>query len=304
MSELFPEKYINEYRKCIEFRALQLAIAKRYENQEMRCPIHLSIGQEYWLPLIKSGFRFGDRCFSSHRSHSMYMALGGNIERMISELYGSPNGSLSGYGGSMHLKDLEVGLEASIPIVGSSIPLAIGSAFAAKHAKKDLMTIAYFGDGACEEGVFHESLNLASLYNLPILFICENNSYSCNTHYRRRQVNGEMKRYAKAFEIKSFDIRETYNYSNIESSLSNALKLARDKPIFLEINSYRLYEHCGHRIDTSAGDRTNKEFKYYSEKDPIVGMLREYEELRIELEELSVEYDNICEKHESNRKDR
>jgi len=232
------------------------------------------------------------------------MALGGNIERMIGELYGSPNGSLRGYGGSMHLKDLEVGLEVSVPIVASSIPLAIGSAFAAMHVRKDLLTIAYFGDGACEEGVFHECLNLASLYNLPILFICENNRYSCNTHYRRRQVSGEMRRFANAFEIESYEIGETDNYGKIESSISNALKLARNKPIFLEIKSYRLYEHCGHRVDKCSGDRTNEEFNYQSGKDPILGMLREYKELRVKLEELMVHYDNICEKHESNRKNK
>ena len=197
------EPYI---RKCIEFRAIEEAIAFQYTNQKMRCPVHLSIGQEYWLPFLKKNIFSSLRCYSSHRSHSMYLALDGNIPALIDELYGLDTGCLKGKGGSMHLKDLNAGLEASIPIVGSSLPLALGSAFSAMHAKKELISIAYFGDGACEEGVLHECLNFASIHNLPILFLCENNRYSCNTVLDRRQPSENMCRFPKAANKKHYKI--------------------------------------------------------------------------------------------------
>ncbi len=298
MSEVYPHSLIEHYKECVRYRALQLAIAERYENQKMRCPVHLSIGQEFWLPLIKPGFRNGDRCFSSHRSHSMYMALGGDIESMIAELYGSKNGCVGGYGGSMHLKDLNVGLESSIPIVASSIPLAIGSAFSASHVQNKRLTIAYFGDGACEEGAFHECMNLATVYNLGILFLCENNGYSCNTGYLKRQASDKMIRFASSYNIEAVRITSDEKYDVIKHKLNQAMMLARNKPIFLEIVSYRLYEHCGHNIDTSLGDRTEEEYSYHAKKDPIAMMINEHKELADYLDEMRSYYDKVCCKYE------
>ena len=298
MSDLFPNYFIEDYKECVSYRALQLTIADRYSNQKMRCPVHLSIGQEYWLPLIKSKFLPGDRCFSSHRSHSMYMALGGSIEKMIAELYGSKNGCVSGYGGSMHLKDIAVGLELSNPIVASSIPLAIGSAFSAKHSNAGKLTISYFGDGACEEGAFHECLNLASVYNLGILFICENNGYSCNTSYCNRQPSYNMSRFAAAHNIESIKVESTDYYDIIAKKINRAMILARENPVFLEVSSYRLYEHCGHNIDTSTGDRTEEEYNYHAKVDPVVMMMVEYKELQLHLDRSRLNYDILFSKYE------
>ena len=115
--------------KAVEIRAIQLAVANSYSNQMMRCPVHLSIGQEYWLPLIKHFKKSNDRFFSSHRSHSLYLALSNDVDSYFSELFGLSDGVTKGKGGSMHLKSLENGLEASIPIVGSSIGIALGQLF-------------------------------------------------------------------------------------------------------------------------------------------------------------------------------
>ncbi|KZR61074.1 thiamine pyrophosphate-dependent enzyme [Prochlorococcus sp. MIT 1306] len=272
--------FLNEYILCGKMRGLQEAISERYNLQLMRCPMHLSIGQEYWLPLVGKYSQKGDRFFSSHRSHSMYMALRGSVRAMIAELYGLEEGCTGGKGGSMHLKDLEVGLEASVPIVGSSIPLAVGSALSAKHSKKNILSVAYFGDGACEEGTLHECLNFCSVQKLPILFLCENNMYSCNTRIERRQPTKDMKRFAKAALIKSYEIRADNTYSKMNGILKECFSEAREKPIFLEINSYRLYEHCGNKKDESNGDRTISEYKEYEKYDLVSEMIRQFKEVK------------------------
>jgi TPP-dependent pyruvate/acetoin dehydrogenase alpha subunit len=255
--------------KAVMYRAIETAIADQYANQKMRCPVHLSIGQEYWLPFLKKNIDGKVRCFSSHRSHSMYLALEGDLNSMIEELYGLQTGCLMGRGGSMHLKDLTVGLEASVPIVGSSLPLALGSAFSAKHNNQRILTIAYFGDGACEEGVLHECLNYASANMLPILFICENNLYSCNTSLSKRQPADNMTRFADAARIRTFQLGSTSSFEEIDLVLSRSITCSYSAPIFLEIKSYRLYEHCGYRIDRDSGDRVHSEYDLFEKLDPI-----------------------------------
>lgn len=260
------QKYID---KAVVYRAIESALAYQYANQKIRCPMHLSIGQEYWLPFLKKNITGPVRCFSSHRSHSMYLALEGDISSMIAELYGLPTGCVLGRGGSMHLKDVNVGLEASIPIVGSSLPQALGSAFSAKHCKKHILTIAYFGDGACEEGVLHECLNYASANNLPIVFICENNLYSCNTILSRRQPSDIMSRFADAASIRTFQINGSFSFEQIDSVLNKAISASFTMPTFVEVRSYRLYEHCGYRVDKDMGDRVLSEYEHYEKIDPI-----------------------------------
>ena len=256
--------------QAAKIRGIQVAIADTYKDQMIRCPIHLSIGQEYWLPLLRFFRSEKDRFFSSHRSHSLYLALSEDIDSYLSELYGLKSGVTKGKGGSMHLKSLNVGLEASIPIVGSSIGLSLGSALSHKiNNKYDCRTISYFGDGACEEGIFHESLNLAGLYKLPILFICENNMYSCNTHLRRRQTANNMSRFAKSHNIKYEEIEFNEDIDSLIKKIEKGFHISSKEPYFLEINSYRLYEHCGDKQDISNGDRDNKEFSFFQAQDKV-----------------------------------
>jgi len=276
MSTRFPSSYLSDYELIGRFRGFQMAIAEKYSLQMMRCPVHLSIGQEYWLPPLRKLAGSSVRCFSSHRSHSMYMGLGGNFEKMIAELHGHPNGVLGGRGGSMHLKDLSVGLEQSVPIVGSSLGLALGSGLAAQHQKENTLTIAYFGDGACEEGILHESLNIASVFDLPILFICENNQYSCNTHLYRRQSSSKMSRFSEAHGIQYDTLDPELPYGDIVSKIERAFNIGRKSSFFLEIASYRLYEHCGHLVDTDKGDRSQKEFLENLCKDVYTMLANEY----------------------------
>ena len=262
--------------RAAEIRATQLAVADSYANQMMRCPVHLSIGQEYWLPLIKHFKKNNDRFFSSHRSHSLYLALSNDVDSYFSELFGLSDGVTKGKGGSMHLKSLENGLEASIPIVGSSIGLALGSALSHKIISRDnSKTISYFGDGACEEGILHESLNMASIYQLPLLFICENNLYSCNTRIQNRQPSENMARFADAHNIQNEQISQEECLGKIISKFEKAFEISKSMPYFLEIKSYRLYEHCGHKKDIKNGDRTSSEYAKFSNKDIVSKWIEE-----------------------------
>ena len=176
----------------------------------------------------------------------------------------------------MHLKDISVGLEQSVPIVGSSIGLALGSALAAQRNNQDILTVSYFGDGACEEGIVHESLNMAYVLDLPVLFICENNSYSCNTHIKRRQSSTKMSRLADAHGITSISIDQCLPYTVLSERVSHAFSLARSKPCFLEVFSYRLYEHCGNSVDVDKGDRTEEEYMANIREDYFSLLQAEY----------------------------
>ena len=176
-SSLGKEDMLQLFYSMIRIRLVEEEIAARYPEQEMRCPVHLSIGQEAVSAGVCANLSHEDYVLSSHRSHGYYLAKGGDLTAMISELYGRMGGCTMGKGGSMHLMDLNAGFLGAIPIVGSAIPIAAGVAFGTLMKGERKITTVFFGDGAVEEGVFHETLNFASLKKIPLLFICENNYY-------------------------------------------------------------------------------------------------------------------------------
>jgi TPP-dependent pyruvate/acetoin dehydrogenase alpha subunit len=262
-------KYIDLYKKLLFIRLIEEEIANKYHEEKMRCPIHLSIGQEASALGVCAVLSKKDVVFGSHRSHAHYLAKGGDPQKMISELYGKVNGCVNGFGGSMHLQDDDVNFLASIPIVGSGIGLATGTAFKQKKDKIKNITCVFFGDGACEEGVLHESLNFSSFYNLPLLYVCENNIYSINSSIHERQFSDDFCRFAKAHDIGSLRI----NGNELESIMSQVKKIynfikKEKKPFFLQLDTYRYREHCGPNYD----DRNKSEKEEYNrwvKLDPI-----------------------------------
>jgi len=251
-------------------RLVEEEIANRYSDQEMRCPVHLSIGQEAAAIGVGKALQVTDLCYSTHRCHSHYLAKGGSLEAMLGEIYGKETGCVGGRGGSMHLMDMDVGFLASVPIVGSSIPLAVGQALADKIDGKDRVSVAYFGDGAVEEGVFHESANFASLHNLNVLFVCENNLYSVYTPLADRQPDGSLERVAGAHNIPTIkadgnDVEATY-----VATIDVLEKMrAGGGPAFMLLPTYRWREHCGPGYDNHIGYRTEAEFEAWKERDPV-----------------------------------
>jgi len=159
-------------------RRVEEQIAARYPEGRMRCPTHLSTGQEAVAAAVGKALRRDDLAVSGHRAHAHYLGKGGDLKAMIAEIYGKVGGCSRGRGGSMHLIDVSVGFEGSTAIVANSIPVGVGMALAAKLKKSGQVSCVFFGDGAVEEGVFYDSVNFAVVKQLPVLFLCENNLYS------------------------------------------------------------------------------------------------------------------------------
>ena len=174
-------------RDMMRIRMVELEIARLYGEQEMRCPTHLCVGQEAPPVGVSRHLRRGDLVFSAHRSHGHYLAKGGDLKAMMAELYGRQTGCASGKGGSQHLVDLAVGFMGSVPILASTISVAVGAALGTTMRGEDRIVVSYFGDAAVEEGIFHETMNYASVEKLPVLFVCENNLYGVQSALDVRQ---------------------------------------------------------------------------------------------------------------------
>jgi TPP-dependent pyruvate/acetoin dehydrogenase alpha subunit len=256
--------------KLIFIRKIEENISIRYKDQQMRCPVHLSIGQEASAIGVCENLEKEDILFSGHRSHAHYLARDCDPQKMIDEIHGKITGCVGGRGGSMHLQDLSKNFYASIPIVGSALGLAVGTALNQMRKNKKGITIVFFGDGAIEEGIFHESMNMATIFELPILFVCENNFYSIYTHINQRQPSTDMTRFAKPHKIKSlrtngYDVENVYNKAKIAVDF---IKKNR-RPYFLQLDNYRYYEHCGPNKDDHKNYRPIKELNFWRKKDPL-----------------------------------
>lgn len=230
--------------KMLLIRRVEEEIVKRYPKQLMRCPVHLGINQEAIAVGACHHLRKEDSVFSTHRSHNHYIAKNGNIEKAALEIHGKVGGCTEGRGGSMHLMDKSVNV-MSIPIVASAIPLAVGTALANKIDGNDNVVVCFFGDAAVEEGVFHESLNFASLMQLPIIFICEDNRYSVDTHINKRQPKRSIADFGYAHKI------ATHHFStNDASALAIQFRTFIEKtrlgtPHFIVCDTKRSHVHCG-----------------------------------------------------------
>jgi len=255
----------------LRIRMVEEAIADRYEHQEMRCPVHLSIGQEGVAVGVAAALGPTDVVLSSHRAHAHYLAKGGDLRRMIAEIHGRATGCCGGMGGSMHLVDLDAGFMGSTPIVGGSLPVAAGVAFAAQQQGLDRVTVAFFGEGTTEEGVFYETLNFAALHRLPIVFVCENNLYSVYSPMEVRQPAardlGGITR-AMGAAAASGDGNDVHA---VQALTAAAVARARrgDGPTLLEFSTYRWREHCGPLYDNDIGYREESEFLEWRALCPV-----------------------------------
>ena len=262
------------YLTAYKIRETEEQIAKKYPNGQMRCPTHLSIGQEL-VPSIYAQFVSNDDyAVSTHRAHAHYLAKGGNLKEMISEIYGKETGCSKGMGGSMHLIDKSVGFMGSTAIVGGTIPIGVGLALSIKIKNENRLSTVFLGDGSSEEGVFYESLNFAALKDLPIIFICENNLYSVYSNLEVRQPkNRKIYNLAKEIGIESSHANG-YNIEDTYSKLKDAISYVRKnkKPFFIELDTYRFREHCGPNYDNELGYREVSEYVNFLKKDPLMSL--------------------------------
>ena len=246
-------------------------ICQLYPGQQMRCPVHICIGQEAIAAGVCVNLKKDDYVISNHRSHGHFLAKGGSLRALMAELYGKSTGCSGGKGGSMHLIDLKVNFLGSTPIVAGVIPIAVGVAFGTALQKERKVTVVFFGDAATEEGVFSESLNFAALKKLPIVFVCENNLYSVYSPLSVRQPkNRDNLKIANGYGIRA-ESCDGNDVISVYRKAGKAIKLAREGrgPAYLEFATYRYREHCGHNFDNNLGYRSEKEFRHWYKKCPL-----------------------------------
>jgi len=277
------------YKKIFKIRQTEKKISELYNQNEMRCPVHLSIGQEGVAAGVCHALKNKDSIISTHRSHSHYIAKEGDLKKMISEIYSKKSGCAMGLGGSMHLQDNKQGIISSVPIVASTIPIGVGLAYYNKHfEKKNNIVVIFFGEGATEEGVFHESINFASLHSLPILFVCENNLYSVYTPIELRQAKTRnLQSIVKANGIKSY-ITEGNDVMSVFKLAKKAIENIRkfSKPSFIEFETYRELEHCGPNNDDDLNYRPVKEQIYWKKKCPLKNIKKKFK-TKLEIKKLN-----------------
>ena len=259
------------YVTMLRIRMLEEKVAELVAPPaEIICPCHLYTGQEAVATGVCSALKEDDYVFSTHRSHGHYIAKGGNLKALMAELYGKVTGCSKGRGGSMHLTSPDVGLPGSSAIVSGTISLAVGAALAFSIQKKNGVSVAFFGDGAADEGAFYESLNFASLKKLPVIFVCENNLYSTHMPISDCLANTCIYKIAEAFNMPSVRI-DGNDAVEVFKAANDAIENARcgKGPALIECMTYRWLGHVGPNFDVDKGLRSKEELDYWMDRCPI-----------------------------------
>ena len=262
---------VSKLRDMLRIRVAEEVVAELSESGEARCPCHLAIGQEAVAVGVSAQLKASDRVFGAHRSHSHFLALGGGFAELFGEVLGKEIGSSKGMGGSMHLYGPEVGFHGSVPIVGATIPIATGAGLACKMDGAGGVAVSYFGDGAAEEGVLHESLNMASILELPVIFVCENNLFSSHLDIHLRQPENTVARFAKAHDMRAHTI-DGNDVVAVSRATADLVGRARrgEGPGFLEAVTYRWRGHVGSKEDIDVGVRRQpEELAAWKNRDPV-----------------------------------
>jgi TPP-dependent pyruvate/acetoin dehydrogenase alpha subunit len=264
---LKPRLYHSLYR----IRRVEEEIARIYPTDKIKSPVHLSIGQEAASVGVSEARGPDDVVFGTYRCHALYLAKGGDLRRMIAELYGKAPGSTKGKGGSMHLIDAGAGVMGASAVVASTIPHAVGYSLGLRIRGKDGIVACFFGDGAADEGAFHESMNFAALKSLPVLFVCENNFYAIHSHRRRRQAFSAIHELARAYGMPADPVEDgdVFRIHELARSAVEDMRLSKKGPRFIEVSAYRWREHVGPNEDFDAGYRSREEAEDWFRRDPV-----------------------------------
>ena len=259
------------YRSLFRIRRVEEEVARVYPTDVIKSPVHLSIGQESVSVGLCEALRPDDAAFGTYRSHALYLAKGGDLRGMIAELYGKATGCAGGKGGSMHMIDVAAGVFGSSAVVGTTIPHAVGYAYAVKLRREPRVVACVFGDGALDEGVFYESLNFAALKRLPVLFVCENNRYAIHTHQRLRQRVPDACARVAALGIPSerIDDGDVLRIAERAAAAVLAMRGGEAGPRFLECMTYRWKEHVGPGDDWNLGYRDRSDAEPWIRNDQV-----------------------------------
>ena len=260
----------NLYERMLKIRITEETITEKYSEWEMRCPTHLSIGQEAIASGVCGNLTNKDFVVSTHRSHAHYIAKGGDMNGMIAEIYGKSTGCSAGKGGSMHLIDKSVGFMGSTAIVGNTIPLAVGLALSIQMKGTNNISCVFFGDGASNQGSFHESMNLCAIWKLPVVFFCENNQYAVSFHVERSTSVSDISVRAQGYNASGITVDGMDVVSVYEATLQAVERARRGEgPTLIEAKTYRFFGHS--RGDPQFGPyRTKEEVDEWRKRDPLL----------------------------------
>jgi len=282
--------FVGLYREMQRIRMCEESLVDPIMSGDIKCPVHLCSGQEAVSVGICSALEIEDYIFGNHRSHGHFIAKGGRIDQMIAEIFGKKTGCSKGRGGSMHLMDTGCGMMGSAPIVAGTISLAVGAALASSIRKDGRVAVTFFGDGATNEGVLYESLNLAALKKLPVIFVCENNLYATHMPINECRPCKDIVEIATPFDIKSEQI-DGNDVIQVLETAKQAVSACRNGngPYFIEALTYRLRGHVGpdDNIQGSHTDiRPESEIVEWRTKDPILLLKRKLENLGVSQDEI------------------
>lgn len=266
-SKFSKETYMYWYESMMLIRKFEEKCGQLYGQQKIKGFCHLYIGQEACASGAKSALTEGDTYITTYRDHGMPLALGTDPKAIMAELYGKSTGTTKGKGGSMHIFDKERGFAGGHGIVGGQIPIGAGMAFAEKYKKTGKVNVCYMGDGAVRQGSFHETLNMAMTWKLPVIFAIENNMYAMGTSVERTSNVTELYKLGLAYDMPSEPV-DAMNVEDVHLAFEKAAERARrgDGPTLLELNTYR---YKGHSMSDPAKYRTKEELEEYKSMDPV-----------------------------------
>ena len=273
------------FRSMLRIRRVEERIIDVYWDDPIKSPVHLAIGQEAVATGVCEALNPDDALFGTYRSHHVYLAKGGDMNLMMAELYGKSTGPSRGKAGSMHLVDPDRGVTTVSAVVGTTIPIGAGYAYALKLRKEKRISVVFFGDGAVDEGVFHETMNFASLKKLPVLFVCENNHYAVHSADLDRHPKSNL-----CERVEAYGIPAKYIPGNDVAAINEAASEAVDSiragngPMFLECETYRWMEHVGPGEDFGLGYRTPEERQPWIDNDQLIRAEKEIDaDLAVEI---------------------
>ncbi len=257
------------FHQILRIRRFEEELGRLYISEQIKIPVHLSIGQEAVSVGVMMALDCDDKIVSSHRCHGHYLAKGGDMRMAMAELFGKATGCGGGKAGSMHLFDDDAGVVCSMPIVGASIPIGVGIALSTEIKGGDKVVVAFFGDGAVEEGIFWESVNFAAVFHLPVVFVCENNFYATHSPILRRQPTERIAPRVRPHGIETYRV-DGNDVVDVNKAATQAVRNARaGQPSFIEAVTYRHKEHWGSGDDWDLGYRSREEVEKWREKDPL-----------------------------------
>ncbi|MBI2877114.1 MAG: thiamine pyrophosphate-dependent dehydrogenase E1 component subunit alpha [Candidatus Tectomicrobia bacterium] len=277
--ELDREQWIGLLKTMLTIRNFELRLAELFAAGKVPGFVHLYAGQEAVAAGVCANLRRDDYIASTHRGHGHCIAKGGDLRQMMAELYGRATGYCKGKGGSMHIADLDIGILGANGIVGGGLVIAPGAGLSAKLRKTDQVTVCFFGDGASNQSTFHEGINLASVWNLPVIFVCENNLYGISTHQSRHQKIRDVSDRAQAYGIPGVTL-DGNDVIAVYQAAQEAVRRARagEGPTLLECKTYR---QRGHFEGDPMVYRPREEMEEWRRRDPIERFWGKLREMRL-----------------------